>query len=59
MGKPPKGRSSSVKKPPAPYGQPGSKPGPNYRRYFTSRKGSVFDAHDYGHLAWPIGGSDR
>lgn len=29
--------------------------GISFRRFFTSRKGNVFDAHDYGHEAWPIG----
>lgn len=29
----------------------------SFRRYFTSKSGNVFDAHDYGHKFWPIGKS--
>jgi hypothetical protein len=34
-----------------------AKPRRTFSRYFTSTKGNVFDAHDYGYRCWPIGKS--
>lgn len=30
-----------------------------FRRYFTSKLGNRFDAHDYGYECWPIGKSGK
>jgi hypothetical protein len=47
--------SNSNPPPPKPAPKDPREKGKTYSRFFTSKKGKVFDAWDYGYKVWPIG----